>query len=160
MPTKTEVYKYIHTQDEWIITNIKDREPFTSGPDQFLSYTPDGKITVHASIQEGYAWDGCTPKKEIAHLLLGVPDGAINRSTGKPYTYYASMFHDAICQYKATVPFSRLEADIIFEIMLTQANFKWARLYGAAVKNYARVTKKWPRTETDPNIKVLDCSWR
>ena len=63
----------------------------------WLRLTRDGGITV----MRAYAWDGCTPKVCILDILLGTPDGAVDSSTGRPKTYYASLVHDALCQFLA-----------------------------------------------------------
>ena len=85
----------------------------------------DGVITVHGSRGDGYAWDGCSPKASWIDLLWGTPDGRLDDRTEKPITYYASMVHDVLYQYKHKILISRKEADILFRIILKKAD-----LYG------------------------------
>lgn len=60
-----------------------------------MKITKDGEIVVF----KRYSWDGNSPKWNILDLFwLGVPDGLI--SSSKPITYYASLIHDALGQFK------------------------------------------------------------
>lgn len=107
------------------------KEPFIA---EWLQITRDGHITVKAN-EGGYAWDGCTPKWSFLNLaILGTPDGHIDYRTMKPYTYYASLVHDALYQYLDTVPVSKEKIDLLFLKML--GDFKLRRIYYWAVKHF------------------------
>ena len=95
----------------------------------WLEIKQDGTITV----KEGYAWDGCSPKFNILDLFwVGTPDGAIDE--GKPITYYASLVHDALGQFRKEeeMPFDRKQRDLIFAEMLE--GFVFQGLYYMAVR--------------------------
>lgn len=91
-------------------------------------FIADGCITVAA----GYAWDGCTPKYDIAGLgVIGTPDGRLYQ--GKPITYYASLVHDVLCQFKDEIDISKLQVIQIFNDMLAERNFAARVVYVSAV---------------------------
>ena len=57
-------------------------------------------------IRKAYAWDGCTPSLRIPIYIflpkgiwLGIPDGPLG-TDGRPTAWKASLFHDALCQYR------------------------------------------------------------
>jgi hypothetical protein len=101
---------------------------------EWLHISQQGVITVKAN-QKGYAWDGCTPKKSVFNLfIIGIPDGHVDYRTMQPYTYYASLVHDALYQYLESVPVSKAQIDQLFLKMLK--DFKLRRLYYLAVKNF------------------------
>ena len=106
----------------------------------------DGEITVKGSYKNGYAWDGCTPKLNLFHITWGNFDGQLNRfSKGnyKPYTYYASMVHDVLYQYKRCAPITRKEADLIFYHLLKEAGFMWAPVFYAGVRLFGWWFSGW-----------------
>jgi hypothetical protein len=121
-------------------------KPFVS---QWLEIAEDGVITVKAN-DTGYSWDGCTPKLDILNLVVvGVPDGHRDYRTQKPYTYHASMVHDALYQYLDSIPVSKSEVDLLFLKML--GDFKLRYVYYLAVKWFgARGVKQngLPRNDT------------
>ena len=96
----------------------------------------DGTITIEAD----YAWDGCSPKWQIGWLQFGVPDGAPTPDTGYPYTYYASLLHDALLQWVGDprMPFTREQIDLIFREKLTEDKFPATDIYYGAVRLYSR----------------------
>ena len=56
----------------------------------------NGVLTVKSK----YAWDGCTPARSILGLfIVSTPNGHIYYKTGKPFTYYSSLFHDVLYQF-------------------------------------------------------------
>lgn len=60
-----------------------------------LRITSQGEIIVF----EGYSWDGNSPKINFFDLFwLGIPDGILCEN--KPITYYASLIHDILGQFK------------------------------------------------------------
>lgn len=88
----------------------------------------DGKIIIN----NGYAWNGCSPMFSVLDLfILKTPDGIIDIKTGKQKAYYASLVHDALYQYK---PISRKNADKIFYELLKDSDFIMAKPYYYAVR--------------------------
>jgi hypothetical protein len=152
---RNKVYKFIHKEDEWIKTNITGRN-FSN--DRLL-VEASGKVTVFCSFEKGYAWDGCSPKFNFLHLTWGTPDGKLDYSTEKPMTYFASMFHDALYQYKAEVCISRKEADIIFKLLLIKAGFMWWPLYYVAVRIFGAFYGKWNRKSSHFDNRIAGFSW-
>ena len=85
------------------------------------------------TIRSGYAWDGCSPKISLWGLsTLGTPDGVLHR--GKPWTYNASLVHDALCQYRDTLPLGREQVTQIFDDMLLGVQWPLRWLYVLAVR--------------------------
>ncbi len=83
-------------------------------------------------VQPGYAWDGCTPKFDIAGLgVVGVPDGRLYQ--GLPITYYPSLVHDVFCQFKHEIRISKAAVVQIFNDMLKERQFGARVLYVTAV---------------------------
>jgi hypothetical protein len=120
---------------------------------QWLTILPDGKLII----TKGYAWDGCTPKWNILDLfILGTPDGIINYKTGLPKTYYASLVHDALYQYKHYLPFTRKQIDKLFLEMLQAEKFVWAWPYYFFVRTFGWVFNR-PQVPADP--KKLWFTW-
>ncbi len=152
---KEKVYKFVIHHDVFIITNIKNR----SFNNCWLSIEPDGKITLKGSYEDGYAWDGCSPKGVFLDIIWGTPDGKLDWHTEAPITYYASMIHDVLYQYKAVIPISRKETDIIFLLNLKKAKFLLANLYGIAVRAFGGLFGKWKTTESQSKIHILKFSW-
>lgn len=114
----------------------------------------DNAITVKASKDQKYAWDGNTPKVNMLGLTLGTPDGKlIKHKNGeyKPVTYYASMIHDVIYQYKRCAPVTRREADQIYLDMMRDAGFPLRSVYFAGVKIGGAFLGRWP---FDPRASV------
>jgi hypothetical protein len=153
---KQKVYKYVHKEDIYIETNLRG----LSFNNDFLSITEDGRITVKGSSKKGYAWDGCSPKINFIHLLWGTPDGKLDYRTEKPMTYYASMIHDVIYQFKGEVCVSRKDADIIFRVMLKEANFMWWWAYSIAVRIGGGLYGSWlVKKGHRKDIKIIKYSW-
>ncbi len=88
-----------------------------------------GKLLV----PRGYAWNGCDPSYRVTNdFWIGTPDGTI-RQDGKPSTYFASCVHDALCQFRESVPVSKEFTVKLFYSMLRERNFAFSRVYAAAV---------------------------
>ena len=88
----------------------------------------DGSMTINL----GYAWDGCSPKRYCLGLLtVGTPDGALR--LGKPWTWEASLVHDALCQYRQQIPLTKQQVTQIFNDQLAQLQWPLRRLYVWAV---------------------------
>jgi len=118
----TEDYHYQATG--WTLEEVFESE--------WLRISREGVITVKAN-QKGYAWDGCTPKVSLLNLwVIGVPDGHVDYRTMQPYTYYASLVHDALYQYLASVPVSKGQIDRLFLKMM--GDFKLRYIYYAFVR--------------------------
>ncbi len=101
---------------------------------KWLHISKDGVITVKAN-EKGYAWDGCTPKVSIFNLfILGVPDGHVDYRTMEPFTYRASLVHDALYQYLDTIPVTKEKVDWLFLKML--GDFKLRYVYHFFVKYF------------------------
>lgn len=95
---------------------------------EWVHITPDGTITISA----GYAWDGCSPKWQVGRYAVGVPDGPL-QSDGYPQTAWASLVHDAVCQFKALIPVTKRTAVRLFDELLRAAKWMLRPVYVAAV---------------------------
>lgn len=120
-----------------------------------------GKMTVKCRPDNGYAWDGCSPKWNFLHFTWGTPDGKLDYSTEKPMTYHASMFHDALYQYKdeKDICISRKETDLIFKLLMRRNKFMWSTVYYIAVRMFGGFCGKWNRKFSKYWIKISECSW-
>lgn len=118
-------YKFITGRDIVVRQGLITGSSFRS---KWLEIEPDGTLIIYAN-ENGYAWDGCSPKFLFMDLLIGTPDGALLEKTRVPITWFASLVHDSIYQYKKTVPVTRKEADRLFYLMLKDEGFKLARVY-------------------------------
>ena len=132
-------YKFTTARDIPVTQRYYTGRQFRS---QWLEIQSDGTIIIFKN-KHGYSWDGCSPKVVVLDLLLGTPDGAILENTKLPVTWFASLVHDAIYQYKDRVPFTRAEADRLFYFMLKENNFKLARLYYFGVRAGGWLYGKW-----------------
>jgi hypothetical protein len=92
----------------------------------------------YLTIKEGYAWDGCTPKICVFGRVIGTPDGRIGED-GKPITWKASLVHDALYQFIELHKIPRKEIDALFLENLRSVDFKFARLYYAAVRMFGGI---------------------
>lgn len=96
-----------------------------------LEIRKDGSLTV----LKNYAWDGCTPKFCFLDILFGTPDGIVDKRTGKPKTYYATLIHDVLYQFlDDDLPITRKEADDYFLRLMTDTQFTLRDLYYWAVR--------------------------
>lgn len=97
------------------------------------------------TIKAGYAWDGCTPSYFILKgsilpkgLWFGVWDGP-RGNNGRPVTWRASLFHDALCQFiEDIVGLNKEKTLLIFEtIMVEDMTPLWmVSLYVSAVRKF------------------------
>ena len=138
------MYKFITKHDVSIQTNLKDRE-FRN---EWIQINSNGVITVFGTNKNGYAWDGCTPKFIALDLIFGTPDGKIDEKTTKPVTYHASLFHDALYQFKSDIYLSRKEVDVIFLHILNKHEFKLKSIYFFFVRLFGGVFGSWKLSET------------
>ena len=85
----------------------------------------DGTVTIKASVEAPYAWDGCTPKYVIGkrQFILGTPDGYKDTDMEFPITWKASLIHDAFYQYLHVIPIEKREIDRIFLNILRESRF-------------------------------------
>lgn len=103
-------------------------------------------------VRGGYAWDGCSPKKDVFGLLLGTPEGAPRRGV-HPSTYRASLVHDLMYQHAAQmeeIGLTRRQADREFRgLMRRDLAPAWmAWLYYTAVRLTGWVA--WRRYRRNP----------
>lgn len=97
-----------------------------------------GRITVLA----GYAWNGCSPKVCVFDILWGTPDGAVYAETGRPKTYFASLIHDALCQFfRHGLPYNRRQVDSFFLSLMEESEFGPRRVYWLAVRAFDHITQ-------------------
>lgn len=82
----------------------------------------NGHITVKATESKQYAWDGCSPKIKVFGKIIGTPD--------VKGTWRASLFHDALYQYKI----EKGLADLVFYDLMLRDKCKVAKLYYTGVK--------------------------
>lgn len=95
-------------------------------------------------ITKGYSWDGCTPKLKIGDLgYIGTPDGSLDLDTGLPLTYYCSLVHDVLYQFKSEHEITRLQADVIFLLMLEEVGFSKSRFYFTFVRLFGGFFGEW-----------------
>ncbi len=88
----------------------------------------DGQLTI----QSGYAWDGCSPKRYLFGLFtIGTPDGTLR--FGKPWTWEASLVHDVLTQFRQEIPLSKQQVTQIFNDQLAESKWPLRRLYVWAV---------------------------
>jgi hypothetical protein len=150
-----KVYKFVHKEDVSIRTNLQDR----GFKDSWLEIDNYGTITVKGSNQGGYAWDGCSPKWNFIDLIFGTPDGRFDCNTDKQITYYASMIHDALYQYKSSISLSRKEADILFKLNLKKSTFKLWQIYYCAVRLFGGFYGQWKTNQVKGDIEITHFSW-
>ncbi len=91
-------------------------------------------LTIKASEDEPYAWDGCTPKINVLDFfVVGTPDGR-QLPNGERITQRASLVHDALYQYLHVLTIRRRDIDRLFLKMLADNRFKLRHLYYIAVR--------------------------
>lgn len=113
------------------------------------------------TVTRGYAWDGCTPKFYLIDLVFGIPDGVVFLSTGRPKTYYASLFHDALYQFIPDgLPMSRAQADRCFLLLMTESEFALRHVYYGAVRSFGwltlPITRRIRRTHGGRRVDVTE----
>jgi hypothetical protein len=107
---RTELLSGVSFQNEWLKIDV------------------DGTVTISAE----YAWDGCSPKWYVAGYTLGVPDGPM-MGDGYPQTAWASLVHDALCQFKHLVPITKRQSVAVFDELLRIARWRFRTVYVKAV---------------------------
>lgn len=131
----SKVYKYINEEERSFDVPEFKGKTFHS---DFLHIYRTGRVVI----PKGYAWNGCSPKFVVLDTIVGTPDGNVG-NPGVPKTLYASMIHDALYQYKAEVPITRKEADLLFYKMIKENKFLWSNVYYRAVRIFGRFLGKW-----------------
>lgn len=98
-------------------------------------------------IKEGYKWNGCSPKINFFGMVVGTPEGVIDKQTMLPKTYYPSLVHDAFYTlnniFPGQVGMTRSQVDFIFLKMLWSYKFRAAILYYFMVRIFGR--KAWKK---------------
>ena len=145
-----KLWKFVHHDDFTYQTDVLLGRKFEG---KWLKIDPDGTITVRGSQDNnrGYAWDGCTPKFNFLQITWGNFDGKLIEHgyniprihKFKPATYYASMIHDVLYQYKRCAPVTRKETDRIFYHQLKEAKWMWAGLYWVGVRLLGWIYSGW-----------------
>lgn len=80
------------------------------------------------TIKQRYAWDGCTPKWQVFGVWwVGVPDGILR--LGKPWMYFASLIHDALCQFRDKIAISKRAVTQIFNDVMERDKFPLRPIY-------------------------------
>jgi catechol 2,3-dioxygenase-like lactoylglutathione lyase family enzyme len=75
------------------------------------------------------------PEVPRARPLVGTPEGVVNARTGQRKTYFASLVHDALYQFRSDgLPLSRAQADRCFLFLMRESGFLLAPVYWAAVR--------------------------
>lgn len=106
--------------------------PFNS---EWLKITPKGQIII----EKGYSWNGCSPKKSIFDIfIVGTFDGYLEKETGKPKLYEATLVHDALYQYYGYHGIPRKVIDILFLDMMREKYFRHSYLYYLTVRIIGR----------------------
>jgi hypothetical protein len=134
------VYKFVTREDCVYTTSLAN----INFENTWLSIEANGTVTVKGTNEQGYAWDGCTPKWNVLDLLLiGTPDGRVIVNTEKPITYYASLIHDILLQFRADIGISRKQADRLFLEYL--GDFSLRYLYYIVVRGYGMLSDLWAK---------------
>ncbi len=145
-------YVFIETRD--IVYQTRLREVNYSN--DWLQITDNGQISVLGSNPKcrGYAWDGCSPKFFFLDVYFGTPDGIIDLEMAKPETYYASLLHDVLYQFRHEYKdqISRKITDQIFLDELKKRDFSLSGLYFWVVRLFGwiywqDIMRKYPWTK-------------
>lgn len=126
------VYVYCIKHDYRHQTAIKG----SNFENEWFRLSADGIVIIKGAHYKGYAWDGCSPKIKIKDVYIGILEGVLNFETGYSKTYYASLIHDVFYQFSKGLKsfIRRKEVDREFYSILKRDNFRFARLYYAAVR--------------------------
>lgn len=156
--TRRKIYKFVHHMDISIQTSLLGR----SFKNDWIEISETGLITCTCSnpSERGYAWDGCSPKRNFLDITWGTPDGKLDFETEKPITYYASLFHDVLYQFKREVPVTRLESDDLFKEMLKLDRFSLWLLYYIGVRIGGAFYGKWRSRNKSQRVLASTRSWR
>jgi len=126
------MYEKLYKEIEWTSIDSPRISDIWFENDRLL--IEDTMIVIKSSEDNPFTWDGCTPKWKVLDIVIGTPDGVTSKRTGKPKTYYASMFHDALYKRGKKSGITRKQADLIFYDEMKKQRFKLAKLYYFAVR--------------------------
>jgi hypothetical protein len=81
-------------------------------------------------ISQGYAWNGCSPKRKVLGVWIGTPDTASN--------VHASLVHDVLFQFSATkhFRFTFCQVNSIFRSIMRKDRFPLSEPYYQAVMSF------------------------
>lgn len=96
---------------------------------EWLRLIPDGTLTIKATPQHSFCWDGATPKFNVLDIIIGTPDGVVYPDTGKAKTYYGTLLHDALYQFAPRERITRKQADLVMLYEMRKTKFKPRLLY-------------------------------
>lgn len=88
-----------------------------------------GKLTIKATPDHAFAWDGATPKYSVFDIVVGTPDGVVSTVTGKPKTYFGTLAHDALYQFAPRHKVTRKQADGVMLHQMKLTKFKPRYVY-------------------------------
>ncbi len=98
-----------------------------------------GRITV----TRGYSWNGCSPLFCLFDLTIGTPDGIVDKTTGRPKVYFASLVHDALYQFLPDgLPLTRAQADGCFLALMNDTGFRLRHIYYLAVRTFGGLVRR------------------
>lgn len=113
--------------------------------------TIDGNFCI---IHKGYSWDGCSPKIKTDLGIIGTWDGFVKnhwfQSCGKQFSEqdqqlkYASLEHDAFCQFFNDLPNTVTQEEIDYDFYLNckAVGFKLSWLYYIGVRTWMKYYRK------------------
>ena len=115
--------QYVRNVPQW--TNLELHTPWLS------IY---GGVLV---VPKHYAWDGCTPAWFLPLLGWVSPPQGKKDTQGRPASYFATLVHDALCQFRTDPRLKITQAQVVqlFYDMLIEGGFpKWqAKFYAKMV---------------------------
>lgn len=88
-----------------------------------------GRLTIKATPDHAFAWDGATPKYSILDVVVGTPDGVMSTDTGKPKTYFGTLAHDVLYQFAPRNIITRTQADGVMLHQMKITKFKLRYVY-------------------------------
>lgn len=137
------VYVYCIKEDYRYQSSITGRQ----FENEWFRLEPDGLIVVKGTHEDGYSWDGCSPKWKTGGMYFGTPEAVINDTTRQSRTYYASLIHDLFYQFSSDVKdiVKRREVDDEFYAILRRDRFAMAPYYYRAVRMFGWIWWGKPR---------------
>lgn len=102
------------------------------------------------SIKKGYAWDGMSPSAKLPLIgWISPPEGKLLPS-GFPESYYATLVHDALCQFRKEIHITKDATVLLFRELLMTGGFSdfTATLYASCVSMFG--PQEWPGDDVPP----------